>query len=87
MRIARGSDSSTSRLVIGPSNSPIRRYGPTVCDGVSATSVIVLLLQRSRLAAPEHDVEAEPERPVGLRQLQLERRRSSASVPARRGSS
>ena len=37
MRIARGSESSTRWLEIGPPISPISRYGPLVCDGVSAT--------------------------------------------------
>src|ERR687892_383175 len=74
MRIARGSDSSTSWFEIGPPRSPISRYGPVVCDGVSASSVIVRLLERRGFAAAQHDVESEPERPVGLRQLHLERR-------------
>src|SRR5687767_15691287 len=74
MRVARGSDSSTSRFVMGPSMRPIVRYGPAVWDGVSTSSVIVWLLERRRLAAAEHDVEAEPERPVRRRQLEVELR-------------
>src|SRR5688572_31211575 len=74
MRIARGSDSSTSRFVMGPSMRPIVRNGPAVWAGVSTSSVIVRLLERCRFAAAQNDVEAEPERPVRLRQLQVELR-------------
>src|SRR5262245_25412908 len=74
MRTERGSESSTSRFVIGPPKRPILRYGPTVWDGLSPSSVIVRLLERRRLAAPEHDVEAKAERPVRLGELELELR-------------
>ena len=39
--------------------------GPIVCAGVSPTvAVIVRLLERRRLAAAEHDVEAEIRAPI-----------------------
>ncbi len=46
--------------------------GPAVCDGVRPSSVIVRLLERRRLAAAEHDVPAEAERPLRLGQLEVE---------------
>ena len=88
MRIARGSAGSTSALVLGSRRSPIERYGPVVWEGVSPTSlVIVRLLERCRLTAAEHDVEAEAERPVGLGERQVEGADETRSRAARRAPS
>ena len=74
MRIARGSSGSTSTAGTRSRRRPIEPYGPIVCEGVRPSgSVIVRPLGRRRLAPAEHDVPAEPERPVGLRELHVER--------------
>src|SRR5262245_12080207 len=75
IRTARGSPSGTSEEPMCSRKRPIERNGPDVCDGAGARagSVIVRLLERGGAAPAEHDVEAEPERPGGLGQVELER--------------
>src|SRR5687767_2810456 len=72
--IAPGSSRETSSGVTTSRRSPMLRYGPTVCDGdrPGDTLVIVRLLERCRQPAAEHDVEAEAQCPVGLRQVDVE---------------
>ena len=77
---ARGSGSPAGRPgrrgvgPIGPPSRPMLEVRP---DGLRRRerrrSVIVRLLERRRLAAAEHDVEAVAERPVGLGQPEVER--------------
>src|SRR5690242_3093510 len=79
--IARGSARGTTSATASPRSRPIERYGPTVCDGVSAGESVIVPILRRRGAPADDDVEAVAEGPVGLGQLEVE----GAHEPRARG--